>query len=1307
MASRNILHSNAFNFQSFIQRSVDPRTGQYTLGIALPALIGNDLAGPQLPLRLRFSPMNDEDSGFGKGWNLSLTQYVPGTHMLTLHTGEVFKVTGSGAQPDIREKKLDTFHFHDDNQHPTAPQDRYRVVHKSGLVEVLTKQAGTSPVYLVTEVYSRSRHKVSLDYGPSTGYLERISYRDRDNVLCKLLALTYATGGVTIDVHPDADPGKPARARYTLEMSNRELHKVTLPTADLANWRIAYATIKGLTCVTKLHSPSGAVETIAYEDDGHVLPVNGERVAIPRVTTHTLDPGAGQKPTKTTYTYLYVDPETQQSFDHNFVGYNSGITWSNDGEDNLFRAQSSYKYGSTAHIWSLDQDGKEVELRTVEQVYNRFHLMEAEITRQAGHVQSVFTEYHGDVTKPWGDQLGNFQLPKVSTRKWELLDKPGKSRSEETTTVYNPLGNLIEEIQPNGQRVVNEYYAAEGEDGCPPDPELFERSLKHSTVIPAPQGDAPAPVLRTGYRYRALATVGGEAETWLVQEQISLCEVIDDVEQPPLQVTRIEPVDDVADLLRHGRPLKQTLDMKGCVTTQSFSYEKEKVDVREVVDKKGGGGEKEVVVRKVKVDEQEQTVQEPALVTEQTITGYDHGNSDADTGLPRNTVKVITSKHSILTGEPLLNRDDKDIEIAYTYDALNRTTSETVSPNQPDYTASRFYEYYLVGSEGQQASQTSTDVKGVSTTAWVDGLSRVVSELRHDADAGDSGNRRSLRLRYEASYDELGQLLEQTDYDWLADQQMPLKTRYRYDNWGQRCCEIGPDGVRHYEQTDPIGTSESGNLPIQTSWSASANGKLTQGKTVTYLNLFEQPDVVQRFDRTDKVLSKHQYFYDGLGRTVREVDARNAETKNVYDVFDRLVDQTLADRKSVVHRDYAPHSSVDLPVKIAVNGAVLGEQTFDGLDRMTASITGGRKRVMFYEAGQTKPWKVRTPANREIEYDYTLQLTDQPEVRRVLPAPGQTQKAAVEEYKYDRKNARLTYCGEPGQEVARDYFSTGELKLETRTVGSESWSMTYGASLQGRALTYEDVLGQTQHYKYDKAGRLEKTWLGGLRTTFDYDDLGNLKSYKTCDGIEGEDEDEAACERWLLTELEYDDLGREELRRFTFPGSVQELTQKYSALDQLTLRTLTENGELLREETYSYDLRGRLEGYTCKGPQAPQDPCGKTIREQQFLFDSIDNITWVYTAFDGAGGKQDSNEATYLFENEADPAQLTGIENTHADYLPSVTLTYDPDGNMTTDEQGRTYDYDPLGRLQSVKLLDGTVAGYGYDSLDRLASQDS
>lgn len=40
------LHSNAFNFMSFVQGSVDPRTGQYTLGIDLPELNANALCGP-------------------------------------------------------------------------------------------------------------------------------------------------------------------------------------------------------------------------------------------------------------------------------------------------------------------------------------------------------------------------------------------------------------------------------------------------------------------------------------------------------------------------------------------------------------------------------------------------------------------------------------------------------------------------------------------------------------------------------------------------------------------------------------------------------------------------------------------------------------------------------------------------------------------------------------------------------------------------------------------------------------------------------------------------------------------------------------------------------------------------------------------------------------------------------------------------------------------------------------------------------------------------------------------------------------
>ncbi|WP_152604622.1 hypothetical protein, partial [Pseudomonas sp. H2] len=112
------VHSNAFNFMSFIENGVDPRTGQYSLGIQLPELIGNNLCGPRLPLRLNFSPMNDQDSGFGIGWALNLSQFEIRASMLSLGSGERFKVSdnGPGVEPLIAERKLESFHFHNESE---------------------------------------------------------------------------------------------------------------------------------------------------------------------------------------------------------------------------------------------------------------------------------------------------------------------------------------------------------------------------------------------------------------------------------------------------------------------------------------------------------------------------------------------------------------------------------------------------------------------------------------------------------------------------------------------------------------------------------------------------------------------------------------------------------------------------------------------------------------------------------------------------------------------------------------------------------------------------------------------------------------------------------------------------------------------------------------------------------------------------------------------------------------------------------------------------------------------------------------
>lgn len=84
MTTNSLVHSNAFNFMSFVQGGVDPRTGQYNVSLALPELVANHLNGPNLPLRIGFNPMNPEDSGFGAGWRLNLSEYDPQSQMLSL-----------------------------------------------------------------------------------------------------------------------------------------------------------------------------------------------------------------------------------------------------------------------------------------------------------------------------------------------------------------------------------------------------------------------------------------------------------------------------------------------------------------------------------------------------------------------------------------------------------------------------------------------------------------------------------------------------------------------------------------------------------------------------------------------------------------------------------------------------------------------------------------------------------------------------------------------------------------------------------------------------------------------------------------------------------------------------------------------------------------------------------------------------------------------------------------------------------------------------------------------------------------------
>lgn len=397
-----------------------------------------------------------------------------------------------------------------------------------------------------------------------------------------------------------------------------------------------------------------------------------------------------------------------------------------------------------------------------------------------------------------------------------------------------------------------------------------------------------------------------------------------------------------------------------------------------------------------------------------------------------------------------------------------------------------------------------------------------------------------------------------------------------------------------------------------------------------------------------------------------------------------------------VTREYAPHSSEDLPITIKVNNVELGTQTFDGQDRMVESVTGGRKSEYRFDPGQTQPKSVLRPSGVETKYVYRLELGEDPEQRIAVESTA--------DYAYDAENARLLRTEELdgngiNHVLERTYFSTGELKSERREqTGELPREMHYDYSRQARLLSYTDVLGQTQTNTYNTKAQLTHTRLATTASTFAYDDLARVTKITTVDGAQT-----------LITDIQYDDFAREVKRTFDLGGGIiQTLDQTYDEVDRLTQRVLQEGSKTLRDETYAYDERGRLVDYVCVGDQCPLDPYGKKIDSQIFGFDALDNINFLETTF--AGGR---HSIIYEFNNAHDPCQLTGLRNTLVPADPShparIDFDYDAEGNLVSDEAGRVLGYDSLSRLVSVSDRAGGPASksYGYDTLDSLSSSRS
>ena len=1290
MTRSTAVHSNGFNFLSFMQNNVDVRTGQYTVAIELPSLTGNCLVGPGLPVRLAYNALNDLDSGYGKGWNLSLSQYIPRTGALSLHTGENFTVNefDNGQVARIREKKLDTFHFHKDDEH------NYRVVHRTGLVEHLkVLGSGSEQVALPWRVYAPSGHWIELQYQTLLTHACLASIIDASGV--HLLAVDYVLDTLyRMHLHPGAGPDGGPLATYEVRMNDRLVDQVLLPgienehgQIDKAAWLFTYEAspaTQNLTCLKTVTTPTGAVETITYDDAGMQMPQGAPVNKLPRVKAHVVDPGFGQPVMRTEYTYSA----------ENFLGAHSGLRWQ-AGQDTLYNVPRSYTYRSTAIQFSGTEP-----VRKVTQEFNRYHLMTLQRTEQLGevaqpdvtgiapvqdwHIHEIVTVYHENPEVGFDAQPAAFQQPRTVTEQWRLQGDSAAFRQEVTETDYDENGNPTLEIQPNGVRTVSEYYPATESEGCPADPDGFVRNLKRKTLFPY-EGEKDegfekgAAVISTLYQYRLYDTLSDTSGHAVLASQYlmpSSEQVYAD--DAPLMETTMGFLNrpDTASL--HGRQEYQEETLHG--------------DGAQGLARTLGGGTSRTEWRYGNTDRKKNPAVYPIKETF-TCNGKQ---------------KSLTRELCPLTGLVLSSEDIHGITTTFRYDALRRLTVETTSPgSQPE--ATRTYAYVL----GQQPSQSTTDVKGVVTHTRYDGLYRVI-EQSLETQAGDEPTQRlPARVVYTAKYDSLGQLVEETttDHDELLEgQKLEATTRFEHGAWGELAKTWLPDGTCSHNAISPFG--EQGD--ITATWQTSPDEPKVRKHYIRHEeNRFGKPRLIERFKDGHKA-DRTLLAYDGLGRCVtrerrfsltqgqRPAQETARIQRFAYDAFGRMTRSQRPD-STALSRTFAAHSRDELTQSLRLHaaGQTLGEEVcareFDGLDRLTRLSAGPRRETYAYDAEQMVVKHRTTAQGRTFDYGYLLALTTQPTRMQVRKDKQANANATMVDFAYDPDSADIVSASNDQGQRVYTYTDQGFLRREewTDIAHAEHYACEHRTSLQGRPLRRSEEGAQETLHGYDRQGRVSWTAQGALRAEFTYDSDGRLGLTHTQDTVSG---------RSLKCEHRYDSLGREVARILTlYNGDTQTLqqtiTQAWRDDDLLQSRTLMREGKLWLQETFDYDDLDRLVTYQCEGEEQalPCNAKGRAILMQTFDFDDRDNLTLCITRF--ADGKRDYAEYSH------EQFQLTQVTHTlEDDYRAIQTFSYDNDGNMLNDEAGNTLVYDDHGRLQEIRsAADGTVLfSYRYDGHDHL-----
>jgi RHS repeat-associated protein len=538
------IYSNAFNFSSYLNGTVDLRTGQYSAVISLATIRSSGSLEATRDISLTFSMMSSNNEGFGIGWSLSNSEYNLSSSTLHLISGGMYRtepMPPEGYPFRFKDKKLKNIHVN------KIANDRIEVIHKDGIIEILQKPSSSSN-YKTFEIMFENGEKFRYYYTSNEQLLKITNVQTNKD----MLVIEYANNFIQ-KAHTLIEGDKKSTIAFTHQ--NGQLINVTAPydnstiySSALPSYVYEYQFFpsSGFTAIKKVTTPLGGQEFIAYRENGHNFDNN---TYIPNVARWENNPAAGQPSTVKTYGY---------SQGQNFLGY----PFSGGGylpyEDNLYLKVGSYDYWSEEK--TIDPNNESIIFETVKTTYNKFHLLKEEVF-QRGHAQTTKEITYNELPgKLFPEQPANLQTPKKIVTRYKLLSD-SSSREENTFIETDDYGNTLSQIENSGIKFEYSYYPIAGDgNNCPADPfGIFQRYLKQETITPV---NNDGHIKTTGHSYSKLLTNGTKGY-FVVRNKETINNIV---------ITEFTYNDIKDNLALHGRLKNSTMRMNQSISTTQISY---------------------------------------------------------------------------------------------------------------------------------------------------------------------------------------------------------------------------------------------------------------------------------------------------------------------------------------------------------------------------------------------------------------------------------------------------------------------------------------------------------------------------------------------------------------------------------------------------------------------------------------------------------------------------------------------------------------------------------------------------------------